>query len=110
MRKVIDAMAACSTPQTHNRSTTMKIRRLFAALAVASFAAPLVAHADAPAGDINTVFAIDQNVQASVPDFDRREHRTYVEHIVGGATTASQVTREQVREELARMPPERVGA
>ena len=90
----------------------MTIRPLIAALAFASLAAPLVAHADAPSGDINTVFAIDANTQASVPNFDRREHRTYVEDILAGpsANTASQVTREQVREELARMPPEQVGA
>lgn len=90
----------------------MTIRPLIAALAFASLVAPLAAQADAPSGDINTVFAIDANAQASVPDFDRREHRTYVEDILAGpsANTASQVTREQVREELARMPPERVGA
>lgn len=90
----------------------MTIRPLLAAFAFASLAAPLVAHADAPSGDINTVFAIDQNSQAKVPDFDRREHRTYVEDILAAptSTTSSQVTREQVLEELARMPPERVGA
>ena len=81
----------------------MNIRPLIAALAFVSIAAPLAAHADAPSGDINTVFAIDQTRQASVPDFDRREHRTYVEDILAGptSTTSSQVTREQVREELA---------
>ncbi|MGE5712331.1 MAG: hypothetical protein ACM32F_00540 [Betaproteobacteria bacterium] len=90
----------------------MNVRSVFAALAFVSLAAPLAAHADAPSGDINTVFAIDQATQASVPDFDRREHRTYVEDILAGPASkdSSQVTREQVREELARMPVERVGA
>jgi hypothetical protein len=112
MRKNINVMTDRSTPQTNDRSTTMNIRPLIAALAFVSIAAPLAAHADAPSGDINTVFAIDQTTQASVPDFDRREHRTYVEDVLAGptSTTSSQVTREQVREELARMPPERVGA
>lgn len=90
----------------------MNIRPLIAALTFVSIAAPLAAHADAPSGDINIVFAIDQTRQASVPEFDRREHRTYVEDILAGptSTASSQVTREQVREELVRMPPERVGA
>jgi hypothetical protein len=89
----------------------MTIRPLLAAFAFVSLAAPLAAHADEPSGDINTVFAIDQNVKANVPDFDRRAHRTYVEDILAGPTsTTSQVTRERVREELAKMPPERVGA
>ncbi len=89
----------------------MTIRPLLAAFAFVSLAAPLAAHADEPSGDINTVFAIDQNVKANVPDFDRRAHRPYVEDILAGPTsTTSQVTREQVREELAKMPPERVGA
>jgi hypothetical protein len=112
MRKDINVMTDRSTPHTNDRSTTMNIRPLIAALAFVSIAAPLAAHADAPSGDINTVFAIDQTRQASVPDFDRREHRTYVEDVLAGptSTTSSQVTREQVREELAKMPPERVGA
>lgn len=90
----------------------MTIRPLIAAFAFTSLVAPLAAQADAPSGDINTVYAIDANAQANVPEFDRREHRTYVEDILAGPSTntASQVTREQVREELARMPPERVGA
>lgn len=90
----------------------MNIRPLIAAIALVSIAAPLAAHADAPSGDINTVFAIDSNAQDNVPDFDRREHRTYIEDILAGPTPTAQspLTREQVREELARMPPERVGA
>ena len=89
----------------------MTIRPLIAALAFASFVVPLAAHADAPSGDINTVFAIDANAQASVPNFDRREHRTYVEDILAGPKLAtSTVTREQVLKELAAMPLESVGA
>jgi hypothetical protein len=105
-------MKVRSTPQTNDRSTTMNVRSVFAALAFVSIAAPLTAYADAPSGDINTVFATDLAKQASVPDFDRREHRTYVEDILAGpaSKTSPQVTREQVRKELARMPQERVGA
>ena len=89
----------------------MTIRPLIAALAFVSIAAPLAAHADAPSGDINTVFAIDTNAQANVPDFDRSEHRTYVEDILAGPKLAtSTVTREQVLKELAAMPLETVGA
>jgi hypothetical protein len=89
----------------------MTIRPLIAAFAFVSLAAPLAAHADAPSGDINTVFAIDSSAQANVPDFDRREHRTYIEDILAGPKfTPSTVTREQVLKELAAMPLENVGA
>ncbi len=52
----------------------MKTRALFAALAVASLAAPLAAYADAPSGEINTIFAVDESVKVDPPKFDRREH------------------------------------
>jgi hypothetical protein len=90
----------------------MNVRPLIAALAFVSVAAPFAAHADAPSGEINTIFAIDQNVKADPPKFDRREHRTYVEDVLAAPSLSarSTVTREQVREELAKMPPEKVGA
>jgi hypothetical protein len=48
------------------------------------------------------------------PKFDRRTHfGNYVEDILAAPTLSSKpntVTREQVREELAKMPPDRVGA
>jgi len=91
----------------------MTTRALFAALAIASLAAPLSAYADAPSGEINTIFAIDESVKVDPPKFDRREHfGNYVEDILAAPTSSSKstVTREQVREELAKMPPERVGA
>jgi hypothetical protein len=90
----------------------MTTRALFAALAIASLAAPLAAYADAPSGEINTIFAVDESVKVDPPKFDRREHRTYVEDILAAPTSTPKttVTREQVREELAKTPPERVGA
>ena len=87
-------------------------RTLFAALAFASLAAPLAAYADAPSGEINTVFAADESVKVDPPKFDRKESRTYVEDILAAPTLSSKstVTREQVREELAKMPPVHIGA
>ena len=86
----------------------MTIRPLLAAFAFASLAAPLAAHADAPSGDINTVFAIDQSVKVDGPQFDRREWRSYVEGTL--PTSDSTVTREQVLKELAAMPLEQIGS
>lgn len=88
----------------------MTVRPLFAALAFASLAAPLAAHADAPSGDINTVFAIDQAVKVDPAPFDRREFSLYVEGVLPTTGAANTVTREQVRKELAEMPPQNVGA
>ena len=65
----------------------MTTRALFAALAIASLAAPLAAYADAPSGEINTIFAVDESVKVDPPKFDRREHRTYVEDILAAPTT-----------------------
>ena len=88
----------------------MTFRPLLAAVALVSLAAPLAAHADAPSGDINTVFAIDQNVKVAGPQFDRREWRAYVEDTLPKFDFATRsVTREQVRKELAAMPQERIG-
>ncbi len=89
----------------------MTIRPLIAALAFASLAAPLAAHADAPSGEIYTVFAIDQNAKVTVPEFDRRDYNPNVDELLAGLKfTPTTVTREQVLEELAAMPPEKVGA
>ena len=91
----------------------MKTQAFFAALALVSLAAPLAAYADQPSGEINTIFAVDEAVKVDPPKFDRREHRNYVEDILAAPTLSSKpntVTREQVREELAKMPPDRVGA
>ena len=89
----------------------MTTRTLFAVLALASLAAPLAAHADAPSGDINTVFATDQAVKVDREQFDRREARIYVEDVLAGLKVEpSNVTREQVRKELAEMPPQNIGA
>jgi hypothetical protein len=111
MRRTIVAMTNRSNPQPYDRSTSMNIRSLFAAVAFVSLAAPLAAQADAPSGEINTIYAIDLSVKAPAPKFDRREHRTYVEDILAAPTAPqpSTVTREQVRKELAAMPQERVG-
>jgi hypothetical protein len=90
----------------------MTIRPLIAALAFASLAAPLAAHADTPSGDINTVFAIDQAVKIAQPQFDRSAWRAYVEDTLPDpkSPVVTSVTREQVLKELAAMPLEKVGA
>ena len=90
----------------------MTIRPLIAALAFASLAAPLAAHADAPSGDINTVFAIDQAVKIVQPQFDRSQWNAYVESTLPDpkSPVLTSVTREQVLRELASMPQEKVGA
>jgi hypothetical protein len=58
------------------------------------------------------VFAIDQGVQTNAPKFDRLAHGNYIESVLASSTLSKSapVTREQVREELAKMPQERVGA
>jgi hypothetical protein len=90
----------------------MNFRPLIAALAFASLAAPLAAHADAPSGDINTVFAIDQAVKVAQPQFDRSQWSAYVESTLSDpkSPVLTSVTREQVLKELAAMPQEKVGA
>jgi len=90
----------------------MNTRTLITAFAFVSLVAPLAAQADTPSGDINTVFAIDQSVKSNAPQFDRRAHGNYIEVILASSTLSkpAPVTREQVREELAKMPQERVGA
>jgi hypothetical protein len=89
----------------------MTIRPLIAALAFVSLAAPLAAQADAPSGDINTVFAIDQNAKATIHEFDRHGYNPNVDELLAGPKFAtSTVTREQVLKELAAMPQEKVGA
>jgi hypothetical protein len=60
----------------------MNNRPVIAAFAFVSLAAPLAAQADAPSGEINTIFAIDPSVKVDPPKFDPREHRTYVEAIL----------------------------
>jgi hypothetical protein len=90
----------------------MNFRPLIAALAFASLAAPLAAHADAPSGDINTVFAIDQAAKVAQPQFDRSQWRAYVESTLPDpkSPVLTSVTREQVLQELASMPQEKIGA
>jgi len=88
----------------------MNIRPLIAALAFVSIAAPLAAHADAPSGDINTVFAIDQNAKATIPEFDRHGYNPNVDEVLAGPKfDTPTVTREQVLKELAAMPQANVG-
>jgi hypothetical protein len=88
----------------------MNIRPLIATLAFVSVAAPFAAHADAPSGDINTVFAIDQAIKVERAQFDRSQARLYVEGERPATAPADSVTREQVLRELATMPQEKVGA
>jgi hypothetical protein len=81
-------------------------------LAVVAFSAlaPLAAHADAPSGDFHELFAAP--AVSDVPS-TRAEHRNYVEFTIGDLTRAalsSQVTVEQVRQELSSMPPQAIGA
>jgi hypothetical protein len=88
----------------------MNVRPLIAALAFVSVAAPIAAHADAPSGDINTVFAIDQAVKVERAQFDRSQARLYIEGELPSTARADSVSREQVLGELAEMPQEKVGA
>jgi hypothetical protein len=88
----------------------MNVRPLIAALAFVSVAAPFAAHADAPSGEINTVFAIDQAVKVERAQFDRSQARLYIEGEGPATAPAGSVTREQVLRELATMPPQKVGA
>lgn len=88
----------------------MNVRSVFAAIAFVSIAVPLTAHADAPSGDINTVFAIDQSAKVTIHDFDRHGYNPNVDEVLAGLKFAtSTVTREQVLKELAAMPQENVG-
>ena len=68
VRRNIDAMTNRSRPQPYDRSTTMNVRPLIAAVAFVSLAAPLAAHADAPSGEINTIFAIDPSGNMTAPE------------------------------------------
>ena len=90
----------------------MNIRPLIAALAFVSLAAPLAAHADEGSVNIDTVFAVDQAVKTTQPQFDRKNYVNNIEGVYPFASTTvqNQRTREDVRKELATMPPERVGA
>jgi hypothetical protein len=90
----------------------MNFRPVLAVLAFAAFSAPFAAHADAPSGNLDAILAVDESVKVDPPKFDRSKHRTYVEDILAAPTLASEstVTREQVREELAKMPPVHIGA
>lgn len=81
-------------------------------LAIAAFAAlaPLAAHADAPSGDFHQLFAAPASSGVSST---RAEHRNYVEFTIDEltrATSASQLTVDQVRRELTSMPPLAIGA
>jgi hypothetical protein len=85
----------------------MTFRPTFAFVALA-LSAPFAAFADAPSGDIDTVFALDQAIQVSKPQFSRELYSTYVEGQL--PTIVSTKSREEVRNELASMPVEAVGA
>ena len=89
----------------------MDFRPLIAAVAFASLAAPLAVHADEPAGDFNTLFAIDKNAKVNIPAFDRSTYNWNIEEVLAGPKFVTPtVTREQVLKELAEMPQERIGA
>jgi len=86
----------------------MITRSLFAALALATLAAPFAARADAPSGQINTIYAIDEHAAMNFKVTDRNQHRNYVEGDQN-VPKAVAVDRTKVREELKKMPQERVG-
>jgi hypothetical protein len=92
----------------------MSVRKLVAVVAFATLGAPLAAHADAPSGDFDAIFALDRSVKVEQSQFPRSEHRAYIEHLwldeqlAANANAAK--TREQVRQEIAAMPLEAIGA
>ncbi|MGH6622468.1 MAG: hypothetical protein ACREBN_00775 [Burkholderiaceae bacterium] len=90
----------------------MTIRPLIAALAFVSIAAPLAAQADEGSVSIDTVFAIDQAVKTTKPQFDRKDYVQNIEGVYPFAPTTAQKQRSRadVLKELAAMPAERVGA
>jgi hypothetical protein len=88
----------------------MNVRHTIAAFTLA-LAAPFAAYADQPAGDINTVFAVDQSLPQTGTKFDGHGYNPNVDQLLAGLNwTPSTVTREEVRELLAKMPPAPVGA
>lgn len=88
----------------------MTRRHTFAALAFLAIAAPFAAHADAPAGDINEIFAVDQRLPVTAPREDLSGYNPNVDQLLALKPAPATVTREQVRKELAAMPLERIGA
>lgn len=90
----------------------MTIRPLIAALAFVSIAAPLAAQADEGSVSIDKVFAVDQSIKTTKPQFDRKDYLNNIEgaYPFVSATASNTRTREEVRKELATMPAERVGA
>jgi len=88
----------------------MTIRPLIAALAFVSIAAPLAAQADEGSVSIDTVFAADQAIKTTKPQFDRKDYVNNIEGTYPFVAATPQRTREEVRKELAAMPAERVGA
>jgi hypothetical protein len=90
--------------------TTMTRRHTFAALAFFAVAAPFSAHADAPSGDINEIFAVDQRLPVTAPREDLSGYNPNVDQLLALKPGPATVTREQVRNELAAMPLERIGA
>ena len=88
----------------------MNVRKLVAVVAFASLGAPLAAHADAPSGDFDALFPLDQSAKAQFP---RSEYRADVEHWLEDQLAANEKfakSREQVRQEIASAPLEVVGA
>jgi len=89
----------------------MNVRKLVAVVAFATLGAPLAAHADAPSGDFKELFPL--STQVTQPEFPRSEYRGYVEHWIEehlAANSQFAKTREQVRQEIAAMPLEMIGA
>jgi hypothetical protein len=86
----------------------MTFRPSFAFVALAALSAPFAAFADAPSGDIDAIFAIDQAVKVSKPQFSREQYSTYIEGQL--PTVVSNKSRDEVRKDLVSMPVEAVGA
>ena len=91
----------------------MNVRKLVSVVAFAALTAPLAAQADAPSGDFNEIFKLEQSVKTAKPQFPRSEYRGYVEHWIEehlAANSQFAKTREQVRMEIAAMPLPVIGA
>jgi hypothetical protein len=100
-------------PLTVHQENIMNVSKLVSVLAFAALTAPLAAHADAPSGDFDAIFKSEQSVKTDQPQFPRSEYSGYVEHWLEDSLAANAKvakTREQVRQEIAAMPLEVIGA
>ncbi|MDH4114774.1 MAG: hypothetical protein OEU89_04835 [Burkholderiaceae bacterium] len=85
----------------------MNIRKALSVLAIGALASPLSAFADAPSGDFWEIFPAVSAASEPTVKNDRKDYRDYVEFSIEDLIASSkvqQVTREEVRAELAKSP------